>query len=125
MESSAAAHAQHYVLLVSWTDEAPTIAELAQGDPPTPKDRELKIKAGLQAVRGGELIALYWTLGPYDMVALVKADSAVDVAGLSLALGQQALRTITMPAFDPESASDVFERAKLCGRAMGMDFDVA
>jgi uncharacterized protein with GYD domain len=57
---------------------------------------------------GGEVKDIYWTMGPYDVVAI--ADFPDDESGTAflLALGAQGnLRSTTMRAFDQEGIRSI------------------
>jgi uncharacterized protein with GYD domain len=118
MAAAEPADAQHYVLLATWSSAGmPSYDDLAndEKDAASPDTRAKTIEDALVEVRGGELVGIWWTLGEYDMVVVIKADFAKDVAAFALALSELQIRTVTMPAFDPAAATEVFRRAKLCG----------
>jgi uncharacterized protein with GYD domain len=93
-----------YVLLMRWTetglDRTIPVEDEPAGDALTAvgdrlSDQLAQFNAGL--------VSLHWTLGPYDMVAVVEADSDVVVAGVVLYLAQrEGLQTTTMRAFQAE-----------------------
>lgn len=89
-----------YVSLMNWTDQG--IRE-SKGT----VDRS-KQATSLAAKMGGEVKALYWTVGPYDLVAIADfPDEATGIA-FQLALGSAGhLRTITMPAHTAEEMTAI------------------
>jgi uncharacterized protein with GYD domain len=109
-----ASSSQPYVLLLSWTDQTATDwAQLAAGED-EPADREQQIKDALETI-DGELIGLYWILGQWDMVVIVRAPSAEQVGAFAMGLSRGAgVRTITMPAFDGTSANRIRAQAQIC-----------
>jgi uncharacterized protein with GYD domain len=122
-----------YVLLMKWTDEAgiPSPGELEDafggngGDPQDDKmfeRRKEMIETALTGVEGGDLATLLWTLGEHDMVAIVKAASNEEIGGFSLFLsGEFGVRTITMPAFEPNAMKTIGNVAARCGHAVHPD----
>jgi uncharacterized protein with GYD domain len=81
-----------YVLLINWTDQGLRNA----------KDTINRANAARQAFQagGGQVIDIYWTVGPYDIVAIFEAPDEETATRLVLALGMQgSIRTTTMRAF--------------------------
>ena len=63
---------------------------------------------GLARQHGGSVKAIYWTLGQYDLVAVMEApdDEAATAAALHLgSLGN--VRTVTLRAFDAEEMARI------------------
>jgi uncharacterized protein with GYD domain len=82
-----------YVVLLNWTDQG--IGDFK--DSPSRVDAFNEQMSGL----GVSVKTIYWTLGPYDLAAVLEApdDEAVTAAMLKLgSLGN--VRTTTMRAFD-------------------------
>ena len=92
-----------YVSLVNWTEEgirnvrdtldrADRVAELAQK-------------------HGARFQQLYWTVGPYDIVAIVEAPDDQSATAFLLELGSiGTVRTTTLRAYDREEMSGIIER---------------
>src|SRR5215510_2242113 len=81
-----------YVLLINWTDQGIRNA----------KDTINRANAARQAFQagGGQVLDIYWTVGPYDIVAIFEAPDEETATRLILALGMQgSIRTTTMRAF--------------------------
>ena len=84
-----------YVVLFNWTDqgiksfqESPARVEAAAKE--LEKD-EVRIKS------------IFWTIGPHDLVAIIKAPSDEKLTSALLKLGAQGnIRTTTLRAFDRE-----------------------
>lgn len=99
-----------YVLLMNWTDQAVLKMQQAAPGELGPDGAEATeigtlLEVTLKEKLEGTLDAIYWTLGGYDVVAVVTADSDAVVAGLALFLGSKGLvRTQTLRAF---GASDM------------------
>jgi uncharacterized protein with GYD domain len=56
---------------------------------------------------------LYWTLGTYDIVAVLDAPDEITMTALGLSLGQLGnVRTQTMRAFSAEDMGKVLQRVK-------------
>ena len=92
-----------YIFLINWTDQG--IHEY--------QDTTKRAERATEWARslGGNL-TLYWTLGPYDLVAVAEFpdDETVTAWGLKVgALG--AVRTTTLRAFDSEEIQPIVERS--------------
>ena len=97
-----------FVLLVNWTDQG--IRSFEDTGNRADSTAELATRFGAQ------LTQTYWTLGAYDLVAVVEAPSAEKVAAFTLALGSSGdVRTLTLPAFDQKAMSAVIDDAKIHG----------
>jgi uncharacterized protein with GYD domain len=84
-----------YVSLVNWTEQGVKAF----------RDTVDRAEAGEQlgAKLGGMLKALYWTLGPYDLVAISEAPDDETATAVALMLSSQGdVRTTTMRAFDAD-----------------------
>ncbi|HWQ23957.1 MAG TPA: GYD domain-containing protein [Gaiellaceae bacterium] len=93
-----------YVSLISWTDQG------IRGF----KDTVDRAEAGKQlaAAFGGALKEIYWTLGPYDIVAVSEAPDDETATAFALALSSQGnVRTTTMRAFSAEEMRGIVARA--------------
>ena len=82
-----------YISLINWTEKG--AAEF--------KDTVDRAEAGkaLAGKFGGALKEIYWTLGPYDIVAISEAPDDESATAFALTLASQGnVRTTTMRAFD-------------------------
>jgi uncharacterized protein with GYD domain len=93
----------HYVLLVNWTERGITHV---QGT----VDRTDDV-ARLAEKHGGRLEQFYWTVGPYDLVAIGEAPDDESATAFALELGSVGnVRTTTMRAYDREEMSGIVQR---------------
>lgn len=95
-----------YVSLLNWTDQG--IRNY--------KDTAKRADAFAAATKnvGANLLKLYWTVGPYDLVAVVEAPDDETAAAALLQLGGAGnVRTATMRAFAQE------EMERVIGRTVG------
>jgi uncharacterized protein with GYD domain len=93
-----------YVNLITWTDEGVA----AFGDT---VDRAEAAKA-LAAKFGAEMKEIYWTIGPYDIVAVTEAPDDESASAFALTLASQGnLRTLTMRAFSANDMRGVIAKA--------------
>jgi uncharacterized protein with GYD domain len=92
-----------YVSLVNWTDQGiRNVTETLQR-----ADRA----ADLAQKHGGSFEQLYWTVGPYDLVAIVEAPDDESATAFLLELGSFGnVRTTTLRAYDREEMSSILER---------------
>jgi uncharacterized protein with GYD domain len=93
-----------YISLINWTEKG--IAAF--------KETLDRAEAGKQlaASFGGSLKEIYWTIGPYDIVALSEAPDDETATAFALALGAQGnVRTTTLRAFSGEEMRGIIERA--------------
>jgi len=89
-----------YVILLNWTDQG--IANV--------KDTVNRYQAAKQLVesKGGSFEAIYWTLGPYDLVAISDVPDEETGTAINLQLGATGnLRTLTMRAFDEDEMTGI------------------
>ncbi|MEU1838687.1 GYD domain-containing protein [Micromonospora chersina] len=81
-----------YIALLNWTDQG------IRAYKETPKRAEA-FAAATQKV-GAKLLNIHWTVGPYDVVAVVDAPDEETAAAALLQLGGAGnVRTTTMRAF--------------------------
>lgn len=78
------------------------------------KDSPKRAKAFMDLVEemGGEVKGLYWTMGPYDVVAII--EGLDDMTATATALKVAALgnvRTTTLPAFGKEDIEKIINKA--------------
>ena len=93
-----------YVSLLNWTDKG-------IGDYKSTLDRA-KAAEELAQRLGGTLKDVYWTVGPYDLVAVAEfPDDESSTAFLLAAGAQGAIRTTTMRAFNRDEIAQVIGKA--------------
>lgn len=95
-----------YISLINWTDQG--IKSF--------KDSVDRSKAASQIAEnlGGTLTDTFWTLGPYDVVAISEfPDDETGEAFLLSIAAQGNIRTTTLRAFDAE------EMTRIIGKASG------
>jgi uncharacterized protein with GYD domain len=93
-----------YVSLISFTDQGVR----------TFKDTVDRAEAGkkLASSFGGSLKEIYWTLGPYDIVAISEAPDDESATAFALTLSSQGnVRTTTMRAFDADAMKGIIAKA--------------
>jgi uncharacterized protein with GYD domain len=92
-----------YVSLINWTDQGiRTVRETL--------DRADKFEE-LAQKHGASLEQVYWTVGPYDIVAIIEApddESATAVLLEGSTLGN--IRTTTLRAYDRDQMSGIIQR---------------
>jgi uncharacterized protein with GYD domain len=92
-----------YVSLISWTDQG--VKNF--------KDTIDRYEAAQAAVgEGGATFRdIYWTLGPYDLVAVLDApDDETAMAALLSVAGEGNIRTTTLRAFNADEMRGVIEK---------------
>src|SRR4249919_3308242 len=81
-----------YVVLVNWTDQG--IAGFKGTTGRVDHEAEIRKRAGV------ELKEIYWTQGPYDLVAIIEASDDESIAAAMLGVAAQGnSRTTTLKAF--------------------------
>ena len=93
-----------YVSLINWTENG--VAGF--------KDTVDRAEAGkaLAGKFGGALKEIYWTIGPYDMVAISEAPDDESATAFALSLASQGnVRTTTLRAFSGDEMRGVIARA--------------
>ena len=92
-----------YVSLINWTEKG------AAGFKST-VDRAEAGKA-LAGSFGGALKEIYWTLGPYDIVAVSEAPDDESATAFALTLASQGnVRTTTMRAFSADEMKAIIAK---------------
>jgi uncharacterized protein with GYD domain len=94
----------HYILLLNWTDQGIR----------TVKDGSKRAAAFEKMVKkmGGEA-SYYYTLGQYDIVAIIKLPDDDSMVKLGLELGRLGnVRTTTLRAWTKKEMADVFSSLK-------------
>ena len=89
-----------YVVLVNWTEQG--VAGCAGTTERVDHEAEIRKRAGV------ELKEIYWTQGPYDLVALIEApdDESIAAAMLGVAANGNS-RTTTLRAFNREEYESI------------------
>jgi uncharacterized protein with GYD domain len=93
-----------YVTLLSWTDQGVR----------NYKDTAKRAEAFGSSVQklGAKLLSIYWTVGPYDLVAIVEApDEETATAALLQLGGVGNVRSTTLRAFDQEEMERIITKA--------------
>ena len=91
-----------YVSLINWTDEG--IRNVR--DTLDRADRAVEL-----AQKHGCNMQLYWTVGPYDLVAITEAPDDESVSAFTLeAASGGAVRTTVLRAYDRDEMSSILER---------------
>ncbi len=92
-----------YVSLFNWTDQG--VRNVRDTVQRYERTQELQDKHGVR------LQGTYWTVGPYDIVAIAEAPDAESVTAFLLELASAGnLRTTTLRAYDREEMSGIIER---------------
>jgi len=94
-----------FVSLLSWTEQG--VRSYAD----TTKRADAATAAFARL--GGTLTDIYWTLGPYDIVAISEFpdDETATAAALQLAAAGN-IRTTTMRAFDRDEVNQIIAKAQ-------------
>ncbi|MEU3829286.1 GYD domain-containing protein [Streptomyces sp. NPDC029080] len=93
-----------YVTLLSWTDQG------ARNYKDTAKRAET-FGSAVQNL-GAKLLSIFWTVGPYDLVAIVEApDDETATAALLQLGGAGNVRSTTLRAFDREEMERIIAKA--------------
>ena len=91
-----------YIVLNNWTEQG--IRNV--------KDTVNRLNAARRAAEaaGVRILAFYWTLGQYDLVAIIEAPDDEAMARLGLQIGMQGnARTITLRAFSEQEMQRVLQ----------------
>ena len=93
-----------YVSLTNWTEKG--IAAFGNTVDRAEAGQQLAAKFG------GSLKEIYWTLGPYDIVAVSAAPDDESATAFALALSSQGnVRTTTMRAFSADDMKGIIAKA--------------
>jgi uncharacterized protein with GYD domain len=92
-----------YITLMNWTDQGiRNFKETAE--------RAKAASAAVEAM-GGKVKGMYWTIGPYDVVAVGEFPDEETGMAFLLTLGSQGnLRTTTLRAFDADEIQAVIAK---------------
>jgi uncharacterized protein with GYD domain len=92
-----------YVSLFNWTDQG--IRNVRDTVRRYDRSQELQVKHGVS------LEGIYWTVGPYDLVAVAEASDEESMTAFLLELASAGnLRTTTLRAYDRDEMSRIIER---------------
>ena len=92
-----------YVVLMNWTDQGvrtvrDTVHRREQAD-------------ALAEKHGARIEQVYWTVGPYDIVAILEGPDEESVTAVMLELGSAGnLRTTTLRAYERDEMSGIVQR---------------
>jgi uncharacterized protein with GYD domain len=93
-----------YVTLINWTEKGASAF----------RDTVARAEAAkeIAGAFGGALEQIYWTMGSYDIVAIVEAPDDESASAFVLALGSQGnLRGMTLRAFSADEMKGIIEKA--------------
>ena len=93
----------NYVVLIDWTEQG--IKNV--------KDTVKRAKSFESAIEkaGGKSLGFYYTIGRYDMVAIVQAPTDEAIASVLFSLGSLGnVRTETLKAFSTHEAANIIEK---------------
>ncbi|MEU5614089.1 GYD domain-containing protein [Streptomyces sparsogenes] len=93
-----------YVALLSWTEQGAR----------NYKDTAKRAESFGSAVNklGAEILSIYWTIGPYDLVTVLEApDDETATAALVQLGGVGNVRSTTLRAFDREEMERIIAKA--------------
>ena len=93
----------NYVVLIDWAEQG--IKNV--------KDTVKRAKSFEDAIEkaGGKSLGFYYTIGRYDMVAIVQAPTDEAIASVLLSLGSLGnVRTETLKAFSTDEAASIIEK---------------
>ena len=92
-----------YVTLMNWTDQGIRTAKQTV-------QRRDQANA-LAEKHGASIEQVYWTVGPYDLVAIIEAPDDESATAMLLELGSAGnLRTTTLRAYGREEMSGIIQR---------------
>ena len=94
---------RNYVVLINWAEEG--IKNV--------KDTIKRAKSFEGAIEkaGGKSLGFYYTIGRYDMVAIVQAPTDEAIASVLFSLGSLGnVRTETLKAFSTDEAANIIEK---------------
>ncbi len=93
-----------FVLLINWTDQGVrTFRDTV--------DREQTFRDMIKGL-GGNLKDAYWTIGPYDIVAILEAPDDETMTAVALQAGSLGnIRTTTLRGFSRDEMARIIEKA--------------
>lgn len=94
-----------FVVLFNWTDQG-------IHDAKDTIDRAQKATSAFKEKFDVTITQIYWTVGPYDLIALVDAPSVETLSAALLFLGKSGnVRSQTLRAFDAAEMQQILDRA--------------
>jgi len=92
-----------YIILVNWTEQGVSqVKDTVQ--------RSERVRQAAQQL-GGDMSAIYWTIGRYDVVAIIEAPDDQTAAAIGLrAAGTGAVRTETLRAFTADEMTGILAK---------------
>jgi|ERR671910_3712634 uncharacterized protein with GYD domain len=94
---------QQYIMLIRWTDQGIRNAKDTTRRTDAAKSEAERI--------GGKIIAVYWTLGEYDIVGILEAPNDEAAMEFELKVGSLGnIRTTTLKAFTEEEIAKVTDK---------------
>jgi uncharacterized protein with GYD domain len=92
-----------YIILGNWTEQGIRAFK-------DTLDRASAASSAAESL-GGKLEEIYWTVGPYDIVAVAEFPDDAALAAFSLASGSQGnLRTTTLRAFNRDEVAEILQK---------------
>jgi len=92
-----------YVVLINWTDQGVRAFR-------DTLDRAEAFNSLMQQL-GGQAREIYWTVGPYDIVAIIEAPDDETITAALLAVSSQGnVRTTTLRAFSAEEMRGIIDK---------------
>jgi uncharacterized protein with GYD domain len=92
-----------YVVLINWTDQGVRSFR-------DTLDRAEAFESLMQQL-GGQTTALYWTVGPYDIVVIAEAPDDETITAALLAVSSQGnVRTTTCRAFSAQDMRAIIDK---------------
>lgn len=89
-----------FVALLNWTDQGVK----GYTDTVARADAANKLAARFE----GRIVSIWWTIGPYDLVAITEFPDGESMTAFALALGAAGnVRTTTMRAFDADAMAAI------------------
>jgi uncharacterized protein with GYD domain len=93
-----------YISLINWTDQGIRNIKDTLG-------RSERVAEDAEKKYGARFEQIYWTVGPYDIIAILEAPDKESATALLLEDASQGnIRTITLRAFDREEMRGNIER---------------
>ena len=93
----------NYIALMNWTDQG--IKNV--------KDTIRRAKSFEDAIQkaGGKSLGIYYTMGRYDLVAIIEASNDDAIASILYSVGRLGnVRTETLSAFSLDQAANIIEK---------------
>ena len=93
-----------YISLINWTDQGiSNVKDTLERSQSVAEDAENKYGASFEQI--------YWTVGPYDIIAILEAPDEESATALLLGDASEGnIRTTTLRAYDREEMRGIIER---------------